>query len=198
MIYFLNTRMLNTSLLSKIRKDLLSYADIRQKVIKDSNDALFHAKRAIFALHRDQVKEAGTKLVEAKKILGAISKTYSKDARALDEGAYKAAIEEYVEAELMYQFVTTGKIGEIKGLKISSESYVAGLTDVPGELYRYAVKAATARDYTTVTKCAEAAEEIIGELIECNLTSYLRNKFDQAKTAVSKIEHVVYELSLRK
>ena len=42
------------------------------------------------------------------------------------------------------------------------------------------------------------AQEIIGELIEFNLTSYLRNKFDQAKGAVRKIEHVVYEVSLRK
>lgn len=190
--------MLNTSLLSKIRKDLLSYADVRQKVIRDSNDALFQAKRAIFSLHRDQVKEAKEKLDTSKTLLVKISKEYGKDDRVLDEGAYKAAIEEFVEAELFYQFVTTHKIGEVKGIKVSPESYVGGLTDVPGELYRFAVKAATARDEKTVKACADVAEEIIGELIECNLTSYLRNKFDQAKTAVHKLEHVVYELSLRK
>ncbi len=189
--------MLNTPLLSKIRKDLLVYADTRQRIIKDSNDALFQAKRVIFSLHRDQVGEAKEKLNTAKVLLVKISKEFGKDSRALDEGAYKAALEEFVEAELFYQFVTTGKIGEIKGLKVSSESYVAGLTDVPGELYRYAIKAATARDTKIVKACAEVAEEIIGELIECNLTSYLRNKFDQAKTAVHKLEHVVYELSLR-
>ncbi len=189
--------MLNTSLLSKIRKDLLSYAEVRQKVIKDSNDALFQAKRVIFSLHRDQVKEAKEKLEASKSLLVKISKEYGRDERVLEEGAYKAALEEFVEAELFYQFVTTHKIGDIKGIKVSPESYVAGLTDVPGELYRYAIKAATARDENTVKTCAEMAEEIIGELIECNLTSYLRNKFDQAKTAVHKIEHVVYELSLR-
>ncbi len=189
--------MLNTTLLSKIRKDLLTYAEIRQRVIKDSNDALFQAKRAIFSLHRDQVGEAKEKLQASRALLVKISKEYGRDGRALEEGAYKAALEEFVEAELFYQFVTTYKIGEVKGIKISSESYVAGLTDVPGELYRFAIKAATARDTKMVTACAEAAEEIIGELIECNLTSYLRNKFDQAKTAVHKLEHVVYELSLR-
>ncbi len=41
------------------------------------------------------------------------------------------------------------------------------------------------------------AQDITGELIEFNLTSYLRNKFDQAKSAVQKIEKVVYELSLK-
>jgi translin len=190
--------MLNTSLLSKIRKDLLTYAEIRQRIIKDSNDALFQAKRAIFSIHRDQMSEAKEKLGTSRALLVKISKEYGKDSRALDEGAYKAALEEFVEAELFYQFVVTHKIGEVKGIKVSSESYIAGLTDVPGELYRFAIKAATARDEKTVRACADAADEIIGELIECNLTSYLRNKFDQAKTAVHKLEHVVYELSLRK
>ncbi len=189
--------MLNTAFLSKIRKDLLSYAEIRQRIIKDANEALFHAKRAIFSIHRDQMVEAKEKLETSKSLLIRISKEYVKDIRALEEGAYKAALEEYVEAELLYQFVTTHKIGEIKGIKVSSESYIGGLSDVPGELYRYAIKAATARDQDTVKACAELAEEIIGELVECNLTSYLRNKFDQAKTAVHKLEHVVYELSLR-
>jgi predicted translin family RNA/ssDNA-binding protein len=41
------------------------------------------------------------------------------------------------------------------------------------------------------------ASDIIGELIEFNLTSYLRNKFDQAKSAAQKLEQVVYEVSLR-
>jgi len=68
---------------------------------------------------------------------------------------------------------------------------------VPGELYRYAIKSATVRDLKMTKKCAEMAREIIGELIEFNLTSYLRTKFDQAKQAVQKLEQVVYEVSIR-
>ena len=48
-----------------------------------------------------------------------------------------------------------------------------------------------------VKKCVEMGQEIIGELIEFNLTSYLRTKFDQAKRAAQKLEYVDYELSLR-
>jgi predicted translin family RNA/ssDNA-binding protein len=88
-------------------------------------------------------------------------------------------------------------MGGLKKLAVSDEVFVAGICDVPGELYRYAIRAATARDFLTVKKCAEAADEIIGELVEFNLTSYLRNKFDQAKQALHKLEQVVYETSLR-
>ena len=46
-------------------------------------------------------------------------------------------------------------------------------------------------------RCKDAASDIIGELIEFNLTSYLRNKFDQAKSAVHKLEFIEYEVRLR-
>ncbi len=98
---------------------------------------------------------------------------------------------------MFFQFLKTGKIGKVTGINISPESYAAGLCDVPGELYRYAIKAATERDIEMVKKCAAVAQEITGELIEFNLTKYLRNKFDQAKSAVQKLERVVYEVSLK-
>jgi len=188
--------MLNKKLIQKLRTDLLSYAGKRRDIIKMSDDALHYAKRAIFAMHRNNLNEAKQKIAQSETLLRQVTKKHNKDNRALNEGSFRAGLEEYVEAVLFYQFLTTGKIGEIKSLPISSESYIAGLCDVPGELYRYAIKAATDGDVKTVKKCAEMAQEIVGELIEFNLTSYLRNKFDQAKSAVQKIERVVYELSL--
>lgn len=184
-------------LLAGMRTRQLAYAVERREVIKTAGDALHLAKRAIFALQRGDQAEAGTKLAGAEKALAGLAKRYRKDAGLLAEGSHQAALEEYVEARLFYQFVTTGKIGVIKGLVISDDSYVAGLCDVPGELYRYAIRAATARDFATVKQCAAAADEIIGELVEFNLTSYLRTKFDQAKQALHKLEQVVYETSLR-
>ena len=189
---------LQTNYLKKVGNDLLDFAIKRRDIIKQTGDALHFSKRAIFAMHRDDMKEAGIKLKEAEKIFKDLNKKYARDARVQEEGSYKAGLEEYVEAVLLHQFLNTGKIGEIKGLPISGESYVAGLCDVPGELYRYAIKSATSRNVEMVKRCNEMAQQITGELIEFNLTSYLRNKFDQAKSAVQKIEQVVYELSLTK
>ncbi len=185
------------SYLNKIKKSILNYALVRRDVIKKAGDALHHAKRAIFAMHRDNMKEAVEKIKESEKIIKALNKKHSKNKAVTDEGAYKAALEEYVEAVLFHQFIITGKIAEIKNINVPGEIYIAGLCDVPGELYRYAIKAATKKDIKTVTRCAETAQEIVGELIEFNLTKYLRNKFDQAKNAVNKLEYVVYELNLR-
>jgi len=190
--------MLQKKYIQQLKQDLLNYALIRREVIKQSDDALHHAKRAIFALHRDNVKEAEEKLKESLTLLKGIHTKYKKDVRVFDEGAYKAGVEEYVEATLLYQFLVTSSIGDIKTIPISAESYVGGLCDVPGELYRYAIKSATEGNLNRVKECAKMAEEIVGELIEFNLTSYLRTKFDQAKSAVHKLEEVVYEVSLRR
>jgi predicted translin family RNA/ssDNA-binding protein len=189
---------LQKSYLTRIKKNLHSYHTKRGEVIGMSNNALHHAKRAIFALHRDNKKEAVEKIKMVEKILLGINKKYKSTPKILNEGSYKAALEEYVEAKCFFDFLETGRIGEIKNLPIPEEVYLAGLCDVPGELYRYAIKSATAKDIETTKKCAEMAQEIIGELIEFNLTSYLRTKFDQAKGAVQKLQIIVYELSLRK
>jgi len=182
--------------LSSIKKNLLQYSEVRREVIKSSDDALYNAKRAIFAMHRDNTKEAEEKLTNSKNLLEGLLKKYSKYQEVDEEGSFKAGLEEYVEANLFYQFLTTGKIGKITNITIPERSYVGGLCDVPGELYRYAIKSATEKDMDKVRQCANMAQEITGELIEFNLTSYLRNKFDQAKMATQKIEQIVYELSL--
>ena len=187
---------LNKVNLNKIKQELHHYHQVRMEVIAKSNEALHHSKRAIFALHRDDLAEAKLKLELVEKMFKELNKKFAKD-DIFDEGAYKAGLEEYVEAKLFYQFINTGKIGEIKDLPINGDGYLAGLCDVPGELYRYAIKAATNKDIKTAKKCAEMGSEILEELVEFNLTSYLRTKFDQAKQAVHKLEIVVYELSLR-
>lgn len=189
---------LNKTYIAKLRKQSIAYAAKRRDVIKESGDALHHAKRAIFALHRGNEKEAKEKIVEATKLLKGVEKRCTKEPLLRQEGSYKAALEEFVEATLFYQFVTTGKIGVVEAVEVSTDSYIAGLCDVPGELYRYAINAATSRDKKAVAQCAALANDIIGELIEFNLTSYLRNKFDQARQATHKLERVVYEVSLQK
>lgn len=189
--------MLKKSYVEKLKKELHEYALIRRDVIKNSDDALHHAKRVVFDLHRGDFKEADLKLKTVEAIMKDLNKKYKKNPEIQDEGTYMAALEEYVEASLFYQFIVKGDIGEVKGLPVSGEVYLAGLCDVPGELFRYAIRAATNHDIKTAKRCAEVASEIIGELMEFNLTKYLRNKFDQARQAAHKLEMVVYEVTLR-
>lgn len=189
--------MLDAPYISKLKKEMLEYAEKRRDVIKEAGDALHIAKRAIFAMHREDMNEAKQKLAESEKMLKQLFKKFKTNSMLLEEGSLREALEEFVEAHLLYQFLTKKKIGIISSLPIPTEVYIGGLSDVPGELQRYATKVATERNMEAVLASKKAAEEIVGELIEFNLTKYLRNKFDQAKQSLRKIEQIVYELSLR-
>jgi len=189
--------MLDRKYLSQLRKSIHGFSAQRQEVIKESGQALHLAKRAIFAGQRGDLVEAKEKLVAVEKILLGLLRKYKKNQTLLSEGSLLAALEEYVEADLFFQFLTTGKISQCRRVPVTADAYLAGLCDLPGELYRLALKLATARQSEEVRACAGLSEEIIGELIEFDLVSYLRTKFDQAKQANAKLEKVVYELSLR-
>lgn len=189
---------IETAHTNALKKDLHTYALHRREVIKDAGDALHHAKRAIFSLHRSDIRDAKKKLKQAEQLLTSIEKKLGKKIDIHHEGSYNAAVEEYVEATLFWQFLHKEPLGPITNLDIKPAVYIAGLCDLPGELYRFAIISATNDDQEMVHQCAKAANDIIGELMEFNLTSYLRNKFDQAKSAAHKLEKVVYDLSLKR
>lgn len=190
--------MLDKKYFVSVRNDLLDYASKRREVIKISGDAQQHSKKAIFALQRDDQAGARERLDEALRLLADLKKTYKKEPALFDEGSFRAALEEYAEAMFFALAISEQSIGKLKGLDIDSDTFVGGLCDVPGELYRYAIKAATEKKFDVVTNCFNSAEEIIGELVDMDLTGYNRQKFDQAKQALHKLEQVVYEVSLRK
>jgi predicted translin family RNA/ssDNA-binding protein len=190
--------MLDKKYFVKIRQQLLAYAEQRREMIKLSGDAQHLAKRAIFALQRDNTKEGEEGLAKAKEILLALNKKFAKVDKIFNEGSYKASLEEYVEAYIFNQFLQGKPIGKIAGIEVEENIYIGGLADVPGELVRYAIKSATERKFDIVKKCYQSAEEIVGVLIDMDLTGYNRQKFDQAKQALSKLQQVVYEVSMKK
>ncbi len=190
--------MLNKKYLQVLRGQVLGYAVKRREVIKIAGDAQHHAKRAIFGFQRDDKKAGEESMRSANALLLELNKKFKGDKALFDEGSYLAATEEYVEAYLFQQFWLGKELGKITGLIVDADTYIGGLCDLPGELYRYAIKSATAKNFVMVEKCYKVSEEIIGELMDMDLTGYNRNKFDQAKGALHKLEQVVYEVSLRK
>lgn len=189
--------MLNKKYLAKVGKDILDYSKRRREIIKKSGDILYSSKKAIFAMQRDDIKLAEEKLINIKKQLNVLIKKYGRDKKILQEGSYKAALEEFIEATLFFQFLQGKTIGQIS-IVVDPDIYISGLCDVPGEMYRYAIKSATNGNFAMVQKCFSATEEIIGVMLEMDLTGYNRSKFDQAKKALHKLQNVVYEITLRK
>ena len=190
--------MLNKTLQTNLRKDYQTHRDMRHKLIGASNDALRASKQAIFSLHRDETKTARKQLDQVNNTFTALQKKLAKaNPELAKQGAYLAALEEYLEAELFYQAMTGKPISKIENIDAGVDQYIGALSDMTGELTRQAVLRATAKDYEAVKAYAAVTQEVIGMLIEFDLVSGLRQKYDDAKRNLKRMEGILYDISLR-
>lgn len=182
----------------KLKKDYQTHTRVRGLIIQQSNIALNQAKQAIFALHRDQISQAEKILSRVERTLLKLQSSLKKAPNLKYTGAYKAALEEYLEAELFYQAMRFGKIKQISKIRVNFDDYIAAVCDLTGELVRKIVLLATTRKIKKAKELKELIAQIVGELIKLDLTGYLRHKYDDAKRNLKKAEEILYDLEVRR
>ncbi len=188
--------MLDKKLMNSLRLEYTKKTNERRQIISLSNIVLNNSKKSIFAAHRQEIELAEEKLQESENIIKKISKNFSMN-RAKEEGSFMAALEEYVEAKLFFNFVKNGKINKIKEIKVPMESYLGGLCDLTGELVRRAINETINKNFSEIKNIKKIINEILNELIDFDVTGYLRTKYDQARGNLKKIEQIDYEISLK-
>jgi len=192
-----NINMLNKKFIESIKKDYLKKNSDRRQIISLSNIVLNNSKKAIFAIHRKDIKIASEKLSESDNIINKIFKNFGTN-RPLEEGSFMAALEEYAEAKLFFNFATTKKIDKIKEIKLPVESYIGGMCDFTGELVRLAINEIIDKNLSAIKPIKDTINEVLNELIDFDITGYLRTKYDQARGNLKKIEQIDYEINLKK
>lgn len=189
--------MLNKKFIQKLKEDYQKQESERRQIISQSNIVLHDSKRVIFALHRDDIKNSEVQLKEIEKVLKNLENKFGR-ARLAEEGAYKAGAEEYVEAKMFYLFRAGKKLDEIKEANLGYDSYLGGICDMTGEMVRFAINQAAKGKIKEAGKIKNAINDIMAELVEFDMTGYLRTKYDQAKTNLRKIEQIDYEIKIRR
>ncbi|MBU4360572.1 hypothetical protein KKA66_01850 [Patescibacteria group bacterium] len=189
--------MINKRFIQQLKKDYDRSETERRKIISASNPILHDSKRVIFALHRNDFAKAKKSLAEIEKSLIGLEKSFGFD-RLNREGSYKAATEEYVEAKMFYLMLTNKRIDKIKNISLNLDSYLGGICDLTGELVRRATNLASQNKMNEVASIKKLIEEVLAELVEFDITGYLRTKYDQAKNNLRKIEQINYEIKIRK
>ncbi|MFP4514689.1 MAG: hypothetical protein ACLFNO_01640 [Parcubacteria group bacterium] len=188
--------MIKKSFVQKLKKDHVEKNKERSKIIKSSNPILHDSKRIIFSLHRQDYNKAENDLKKLEEDIKKLQKNLGA-ARLEQEGSYKAAIEEFLEAHLFWQWLTKHKIEKLKNLKLSHESYLGAISDLIGEMARFCTNQAAKHNTKEVTRASEDASELLASLTEFDFTGYLRTKYDQARGHLKKIEQVNYDISIR-
>jgi predicted translin family RNA/ssDNA-binding protein len=188
--------MINKKFLDDLKKNYQANESERRQIISASNGILFEAKKTIFSLQRQDFKTAEIKIAEMEKALASLEKRFGSE-RLKKEGAYKAAAEEYLEGKTFYLIIKKKDIIPTPGLSLDYESYLGGVCDLIGEMVRYATNQAAKGKFAEVAKIKKAAEDIMAQLIDFDMTGYLRTKYDQARGHLRKLEQMAYEIKMR-
>jgi predicted translin family RNA/ssDNA-binding protein len=189
--------MIDKIFFQNLKKDYEKQISERGQIIGLSQAILHSSKRAIFALHKNDVKKSKMLLDKIEKNLLKLEKKFGYN-RLIQEGSYKAGAEEYVEAKMFYKIIAKQKINKVSGIKLNLESYLGGMCDLTGELSRRAVNMAAEGRIKEVEKIKAEINSIMAELVKFDMTGYLRTKYDQAKNSLKKIEQISYEIKIRK
>jgi predicted translin family RNA/ssDNA-binding protein len=189
--------MLDKEFINVVRERYGTHARLRREIIQLSAVAQNCAKKSIFAQHRDDAALCDRLLADAEARFAEARTVIAKSPELSQEGTYRAALEEYMEALLYRNFVRDGKVNPVEFPDADYETFIGALSDLTGELQRRQVKAAIERNLDEVARYQKAIEAIVAELLDMDLEGYLRNKFDQAKNSLRRAEEVLYDASLR-
>jgi predicted translin family RNA/ssDNA-binding protein len=189
--------MMDKTYANAIVKRVQNFAKDRRELQGLSSDILGASKRAIFAMHREDLAAATKELDAARAKIKLMQPLIKRDPRLDDEGMWHAAQEEFAEASLLAQYLDSGKIGPVKEIGDDPDLFIGALSDFTGELVRRAVLLGSQRKQKEVERIFVDVSEAIEFLLRMDLTGNLRSKLDQAKQNLRKLEEIRYDLSLR-
>ena len=189
--------MLNKELFENLLTSYKNYTKLRDKIIVDSRDILRNSKQAIFSLHRDELDEAEVILKDTENKILDLEKLFEKEKKLKNEGSYRECLEEYIEAQMFYEFLKNSKIDFKSKVEATFNDLIGGICDLTGEIVRKAVQAVTRGDSEKIGEYQEAVQSVVGELVKFDLLGRHRGKYDQARRNLRKIEEVSYDLKIR-
>jgi predicted translin family RNA/ssDNA-binding protein len=114
------------------------------------------------------------------------------------EGSFKVAIQEYVEAASLLEFMQTGKILAYSQELGDHENYLMGLCDLSGELVRKAINSSIKENYKVALAIRQTVDELYTELSKIDFKNgELRRKYDGIKYDLKKMDDLVFELKMK-
>jgi translin len=170
---------------------------LREQVIRLSRDVLSLSKKAIYSLHREEMKTAKSQLLKAGRIISRLRVIASGSARLAATGAFAEALEEYVEASCYLALLSGKPLPTQSQLDVDIETYLQGICDLVGELVRKAVTSAARGDGATAVGIRDFVAKVHEELLLFDFrNSPARRKFDSIKYGLEKLEDLALQLKM--
>ena len=189
--------MIAQSLIKKLKNQIEKQDSGRAGIIRETGSLVREAKHAIFKLHRGEIKEAEKALAEVGRKLKHMVNVAEK-AGLRGEATLGAAVEEFLEASYLLRVMQKKSLSVVTGFKTRAEEELSALSDLTGELVRAATLEVTRGERKAIKQYRDATEELFGVLLSMNLRGALRQKRDDARRNLKRLEEILYDVSLTK
>lgn len=189
--------MIPKNLIKNLKQEIEDSGKARSRIVSRTHHLGREAKHAGFKLQCGEFSEAAKSLAdlekELKELVGAADK-----AGLRNEGSLKAVVEEYLESIYLSCALQNKALPIKHSFAVSAEEQLGALADLTGELVRVAVLDATKGKFKRIQVYRDACEELFGALLQMDLHNPLRQKRDDARRNLKRLEEILYDVSLRK
>ena len=178
----------------KIRKEMDFFEERREQIIKTSREVIKLSKLIIYGIHKED-KDISSLVQKLKEKVDSLRTRGELQYSSF----YKTAMQEYVEAVAMYDFLKNHKLPTQVELKVSAPDYLSGLCDLTGELMRKANNFLIKGLQKEAILTKELVDLIYGEFLALDIRDNdLRKKADQIKYNLRKLEDIALHIARRR
>lgn len=189
--------MISKNLIKKMQDELERTGRSRSRIISRTHGLGREAKHVGFKLQRNDFDGASKSLAEIEKQLKPLIAEAEKTGLR-NEGSLKAVIEEYLESLYLFYVLRKKSLPVKLPFRVSADEQLGALADLTGELVRAATLEVSQGDVKRVQSYRDATEEFFGVLLQMDLHGQLRQKRDDARRNLRRLEEIIYDLAIKK
>ena len=152
------------------------------------------AKSTISLLVKGKIKAAEENLVPMQRLFKQLQQNFKRNPYLYSFPVLNIGLEEYLEALFLYSYIKNKPMPSIKTLQVNPKIFLAGLSDMTGELVRLA-----RQDEKQAQAIHNYVAKIYDLIIPITITrnSSTRTKLEAIHNNLKKIETILYDLKLR-
>ena len=178
------------SIASRIRGDLASKSDARDKALTASRELIRHCSLSIRAVHRDDFAAADVSLAAARSLVAGLESGLAPHPDLFVAGYVQDALKEYAEARTVYALVRGDELPRPEEIHVPYPAYLNGLGESVGELRRHVLDSLRRGSTDGCEEVLRYMDDIYTVLATMDfpdaLTGNLRRITDVARSIVEK------------
>lgn len=185
-----------TSLVSA-SKQLDEISNRRERLIKESRDAIAFSSKAIVSVHKSNIPEAKKLRTQAGKAIDILRVVAGSDLAKY----ILVPEQEYVECSVMLSVATDSHLPSLQELGVKPSSYILGLLDAVGELKRLVYDSIRLEDPSSAESAFSTMETIYTLVtpfaVYDNIVQGVKRKLDIARSLIDDTRATITEESRR-